>query len=113
MTSFEKTFYALILALATSFGSLVYYAAITRVAALEAQAQDTAQETKTRTVSDQVALTELRTDIKYMRQALDRIEQKLEQQNPLTFRPPQNPPQNTSQNPARSTHSTQGAIQAP
>lgn len=78
MTPLEKVFYGLLLALATSFGSIIYHTAVTRVAALESQTKEIEQEAKARVIADQIVITEMRVDLKYLRQALDRIERKLD-----------------------------------
>ena len=78
MSPLEKSCYGVLLALAISFGGAIYHASLTRVSALEQQTRDLEKDAKDRIVSDQVALAEVKADLKYLRQALDRIEHKLE-----------------------------------
>ena len=78
MTSLEKIFYGLLLSLALSFGGLVYHNALARISILEAYASELGNEVKERAITDLVAITELRTDLKYVRQVAEKIERKLD-----------------------------------
>ena len=74
MTPQEKTFYGLMILAATTFGGMVYKTQTDRIGVLEA----TAETHKAQRTSDQITLAEVRLDLKYTREAMERVERKLD-----------------------------------
>jgi len=78
MSPLEKTFYGLLLIIVLSFGGVIYSNTLGRITTLEVQSLERDKENKARVILDQVVITELKADLRYMRLSMERIESKLD-----------------------------------
>lgn len=80
MSTAEKAFYGLLLLAATTFGGIVYKNALDRVSVLEAFAQEVTRDARSR----DTILSGIVIELRFSKDALDRIERRLELVPPKT-----------------------------